>query len=135
MATKCSAIDISENALNSVASVYSAAETYNHRGHRVVLSNRMPVIRRIPPCGIVLELPLDVIQQSTDTEAEQLSFHPRGTEFLFHHRQPIERLLRVTNATGWLKSDSHSGLLRILANRTRHDQADWKRGICGLFSC
>ena len=34
----------------------------------------MPVIRRIPACGVVLQLPFDVIQKSARPEAKQFCF-------------------------------------------------------------
>src|SRR5215831_7761621 len=82
---------------------------------------------------MVLQLTLNVIQQSACPKAEHLSTQPRWAKFFLDHGQPIQRLLRGTDSTCWLESHRHSGLLRIVANRSRHNETDWKRGIHSLF--
>src|SRR5579862_6600835 len=95
--------------------------------------DRMPVLRRISPRHVMLQLPLDVAQQPAGAKAEHLRSQPRRAQFLFNHRQPFDRLLGGTNSARWFEAHRHSRLLRILANRARHYQPYRQRRIRRLF--
>src|SRR5580658_5949346 len=76
----------------------------------------MTILCRITPRCIVLQLPLDIAQQSTGAKTKKLGTHPRISELFFHHGQPIGGLLGSANSTGSLEAYSHSGLPGIFAD-------------------
>src|SRR6266481_726417 len=86
----------------------------------------MTVIRRITSRGIMLQLPFDIRQHAADAKPEELCLAPRIAEVLLHQGEPLKRLLRRANATRWLETHGPFGVLRVLANSARHDQADWQ---------
>src|SRR6266849_10088873 len=93
------------------------------------LGDRMTVVRRVAPRGMVLELPLDVRQHAAGAEAKQIRAKPRRAKLLFHQRQPFHRLLGRADAAGRFETDGHPGLVGILADGAGHHQADRQRGV------
>src|SRR5205823_959289 len=51
----------------------------------------VPVGGGVPPRGMVLQLALDVGEQGTGTEAEEIGTEPAVAQLLLHQRQPVER--------------------------------------------
>ena len=94
----------------------------------------MTIFGRVAACCMMLQLPLNVSQQTTGAEAEKFCPHPRRTYFLLHHGQPVERLLRRADSAGRFKSNCHSSLLSIFANGAHHDQAHGQRGVGWLLA-
>src|ERR1700730_8934892 len=96
--------------------------------------NRMPVVCRVAAGGVMLQLPFDVVQESTGSEAEKIGFHPGESEFFLPQCQPLRGLFRHADSTGRLEATRHSGFLRILANGSRHHKSQGQRGVCSFFA-
>ena len=61
------------------------------------------------------ELPLDVCEQRGGTDAEKVGLHPLITQFLFHQRQPDNRLFGGADAPSRLEPDLLSGALVVIS--------------------
>src|SRR5438270_1680633 len=94
----------------------------------------MPVICRITSRRMMLQLPLNVIQQTAGAEAEELCLHPVNAEFLFHQSQPFGRLLGGANAACRFKADCHAGLLSVFPDGSSHDKTYGQRSVRRLFA-
>src|SRR5687767_15542824 len=91
----------------------------------VVISSswhRHAISRRVPPGNEMLELPLDVGQQRTGTEPEQVVAQPAVAELLLHQVQVLERRLRRADSSGWLEANGVAGAVVILADHSAHDE-------------
>src|ERR1035438_4754908 len=81
------------------------------------------ILCRVASGCLMLQLALDVSQQTAHAEAEEFCTHPRQAEFLFHHGQTVDGLLCRADPPGRLEADRHSGLLSVFADGANHDQA------------
>src|SRR5205085_12534377 len=91
--------------------------------------NRMAIIRRIAPGGMMLQLALDIRKHAAGAKPEQLRFKPGIAELLLHKSKPVKRLLRRANAARGLEAHRHSSFLSVPTNGARHDQADRQRCV------
>ena len=98
------------------------------------LRDRMPVIRGIPSRRMMLELPLNVIQQSARPKRKSSAFSQDRPKLFFHQRQPFGRLLRGANSPGRFEPNRHASLLRVFADRACHYKAHRQRRIRRLLS-
>jgi hypothetical protein len=77
----------------------------------------------------VLQLALDVREQSTGAEPEQIWTQPPIAQLVLHQRQPIERLPGGANTAGGLESDQLPGALTVVSNSSSHHQPNRQGGI------
>src|SRR5260370_30739089 len=94
----------------------------------------MAVRRGVAPGQEMLELALDVGEQARRAEAKQLRPQPPLAQLFLHHDEPLERLLRLADAAGWLEPHRIARPLVVVADLARHDDANGQRRIDGLLT-
>src|SRR5712692_6535631 len=96
--------------------------------------HRVMVRRRIAPGHEVLELALDVGEQRRGTEPEQIGAQPALAQLFLHQYEPVERLFRLADPARRLEPDGVTGALVIVADLSRHDDADGKGRVHRFLS-
>src|SRR5690606_27453875 len=100
----------------------------HYLGHGVMIGGG------IAPGHVVLELPLDIGEQTRRAEAEEVGLEPTASEFLAYQDQPLKRRLGGGNASGGLEADAHARAFMVGADGAYHGKADGQGGVDAFLS-
>src|SRR5687768_12680868 len=130
----CDASHLRASASDSGAGPYSMVSKISRT---VVISSswhRHPVGRRVAARHEVLELPLDVGEQRTRAEPEEIGAQPPVAELILHQVQVLERRLRRADPAGGLEAHRVAGALVVFADHATHHEGEGQRCVHSLFS-
>ena len=100
----------------------------------MALGDGVAVVSGVAAGGVMFELALDVGKHAAGSEAEEVGLQPRGAQFVFHQREPFERLLCGANAASGFEAYGEAGLQCVFADSAGHYQTYGKSGVDGFFA-
>ena len=74
---------------------------------RMCLTKRDVVLSVVATKGLVVDLTLEIGEESAGADAEEMRMRPLFSEFLHHHDEPVYRVLRCPDASCGLEADLH----------------------------
>src|SRR5260221_12113029 len=77
----------------------------------------------------MLELAVDVGDESARAVAEEIVAQPAVAKLLLHEIEELERRLRGANPARGLEADRVAGSLEVLADHAAHDDAEGDRRV------
>src|SRR2546430_11676536 len=82
----------------------------------------------------MLELTLDIGEQRGRAEPEQVVAQPAIAQLFLHQDEPVQGLLGLADAASRLEPDGVAGAFGVIADLTRHHDADRECGIDRLLA-
>src|SRR5690348_16169468 len=101
----------------------SATDDISSLGHWHAMAGRVSASHEM------LELPLDVREESARADPEQIRPQPAVAELVLHEIHVLEHVLGAANTTCWFEANGVSCLLLVLADHPRHHQREGERRI------
>ena len=78
----------------------------------LTLGHRQVMVGSVTACNVMEDLSLDVAQERTGSDAEEVRLGPLVTQLFLHHGQPGQRVLGCADTSRWLEPNLENNIQR-----------------------